>query len=344
MKYIQKITIRLKNLFLALIALIFLSCSMTACVITHDTRTIQIEIMKPGIINSPENANTVALINNVLDDQPFEYISKLSYVGDTIIDSTITYRALSNTCIDALAFELEKEGYFSKVINYQDSLNNINLMNKDLFDPERLFKKTESDLCILLDDYSFHIEKLKYLKSITNKVSLSWIIAFKSDTLSYNYKQRDTLTFATDDIPLGLAENLKIKLVVYNSARYLGKSFCSKIIPTWIQVDRFYYTSKNRNMVQAEKFALNNDWLKAAEIWKMQTKSKNHLMVAKATYNMAIACEMEGNPDAALDWLVRSFSVLKKNNEDHKANCKQYINVLTLRKKEIEKLSQQVRN
>lgn len=337
----------MKNIIFALIALILFGCSMTACIITYDIRTTQIEIMKPGIINFPENAKTVALINNVSnshDNQPFIYIHQESYITDTVIDRTITYRALSNTCIDTLAWQLKKEGYFSKVINYQDSLNNINLTNKDLFDPDRLFEKTKSDLCIFLDDYDFHIEKRKYLEFIINKVSLSWIIAFKSDTLSYNYKQRDTLTFAIADMPSDLTENLMIKLVVNNSAKYLGQVFCSTIIPTWIPVKRIYYTSNNRDMRQAEKFALNNDWLKAAEIWNEQTKSKNHLIVAKATFNMALACEMEGHPDVALDWLVRSNSVFNKNNEDHRANCKRYTNVLTLRKKEIEKLSQQVRN
>ena len=96
-------------------------------------------------------------------------------------------------------------------------------------------------------------------------------------------------------------------------------------------------------MLLAEKYALNNEWLKAAEIWNKQSRNKNPRMAAKACYNMALACEMEGKLDAAIDWLVQSHSVLKENNEEHKENCKRYIAVLAQRKKEIDKLAHQVR-
>jgi len=59
---------------------------------------------------------------------------------------------------------------------------------------------------------------------------------------------------------------------------------------------------------------------------------------------MALAAEMEGKHDVAIDWLVRSYMVLPKNNDEHKVNCQRYINVLALRKKDIERLDKQVRN
>jgi len=97
-------------------------------------------------------------------------------------------------------------------------------------------------------------------------------------------------------------------------------------------------------MLLAEKYALQNDWLKAAEIWNRLTNNKNQKIAAKASYNMALACEMEGKHDVAIDWLVKSFSILKENSDVHKKNCQRYIAVLTLRKKELERLAKQVRN
>jgi len=99
-------------------------------------------------------------------------------------------------------------------------------------------------------------------------------------------------------------------------------------------------------MLLAEKYAFQNDWLKAAELWKRLTTNKNQKIAAKASYNMALACEMEGKHDVAIDWLVKSFSILKENSDSdvHKQNCQRYIAVLTLRKKELERLAKQVRN
>jgi len=133
-------------------------------------------------------------------------------------------------------------------------------------------------------------------------------------------------------------------MVVNNSSTFLGQSFCSKIIPTWFPVDLVYYTSNVQNMVQAEKFALNGDWLKAAEIWNTQTKSKKSMIAAKASFNIALACEMKGKFDTAIEWLVSSSSMMEKNNKEHPLNCQDYISALMQRKKEIVKLRQQIRN
>jgi hypothetical protein len=129
-----------------------------------------------------------------------------------------------------------------------------------------------------------------------------------------------------------------------NTSEYLGKAFAAKIVPSWLKVERTYYRSNNVNMLKAEKYCLGGDWLKAAEIYNRETKNKNRNIAAKAKYNMALVCEMEGKPDAAIDWLVNSFSTYKFENEEHKFNCKQYIDLLAMRKKEIARLGKQIRN
>ena len=127
-----------------------------------------------------------------------------------------------------------------------------------------------------------------------------------------------------------------------DASKYLGKSFGTKIIPSWVQIDRMYYHSKNPEMIKAEKFAKNQDWLDAAEIWNKQTKNKNQEIAAKACYNMALACEMDGKHDLAIDWL--NHKILTKYNEQYEINCERYIRVLTLRKYEIEELEKQIRH
>ena len=97
-------------------------------------------------------------------------------------------------------------------------------------------------------------------------------------------------------------------------------------------------------MIKAEDFCRNGEWLKAAEIYKQQTQSKNKDISTKAKYNMALVCEMEGNIDAAIDWINRSKSGSKKVQVDHIINCNSYFRELVTRKKELELLKKQVRN
>ena len=325
--------------------LLFLALNLTSCLITDSARTTQIEIMKPAVFNLPDEINTVAIINRIsyqLDSVPFQYMNGTKMETDTLVK----YRTLSNNCVDELTGFFEKEGYFNKVNNFRDSLAIINSTNETgTFTPEELFQKTKSDICIFLDRFNFNVVAMYgFSDVVANGATLSWAIAIKTDTLSYLYNQMDTLVYETSDFPLNLNDHAKLNLLATNSAEYLGRSFGTKIIPTWLPVERLYYKSHNQNMLLAEKYALNNEWLKAAEIWNKQTKNKNPKMAAKASYNMALACEMEGKLDAAIDWLVQSYSILKENNEEHKDNCQRYIAVLATRKKEIEKLAHQVRN
>ncbi|HZL11418.1 MAG TPA: DUF6340 family protein [Prolixibacteraceae bacterium] len=324
-----------------LFSLVFVS--LTSCLITDSARTIQLEIMKPGLIIIPEDLNTVAILNRDIyqsDTSDFIYQYNFRLVADT----TINDHELSTTCVDALSGFLEKEAYFRKVINYRDSLNHWWTNDQTIISPSDLFEKTKSDICIFLDFFSLNNTTIFY-PLLRTEAYLRWTIAFKTDTFAYIYNQIDTLVYEPEDLPVSFNSRLKyeIKPILNNTSEYLGRYFGTKIIPSWLPVERIYYNSSNHNMLNAEKFALHNDWLKAAEIWNKETKNKNLHIAVKASYNMALACEMEGNYDAGIDWLVKSYSVMSKNNVEHRANCQRYLNILALRKREIEKLDQQVR-
>lgn len=201
-------------------------------------------------------------------------------------------------------------------------------------------------MCIILDFIPFKTTFNIYFSTpFKTQANLLWTIAFKTDSIAYSYQQTDTLFFDRAQVRQFSGPGDKIlKHLLTNSCEYLGRSFGTKVIPSWIPVQRLYYKSKNRNMLEAERFAIKQDWLKAAEIWNKETKNKNWKIAAKACFNMALTCEMEGNPDVGIEWLEKSSLSLNKDDGMHKINCQRYINILTGRKKEIEKLGKQVQN
>lgn len=327
----------LRNIFL----LILIAFSLTSCMITDSVRTMQIEIMKPGIFGIPKDL-TVALINRDLfqsDTCMFTYVDGFNEMRDT----TIKYRILSDTCVNALARYLEKEGYFRKVINYGKSLNSLFKDSIYIGSRSELFERTQSDVCIFLDFLHFNTAYFNLSATPLHiDASLLWTIAIRNDSLQYGYKQLDTLYFDETQVIPNLFNDSPPQMNLYNSCQYLGRFFGTKAIPSWLQVDRLYYKSNNLDMLLAEKFALENDWLKAAEIWNKETKNKSPRIAAKACYNMALACEMEARLDAGIDWLVKSYSILPQNNLEHRNNCLRYVNILVTRKKEIERLGKQL--
>jgi tetratricopeptide (TPR) repeat protein len=312
--------------------------------VLDSARTLRIEIMKPGLITIPENYDRIAVVNrcfNTKDIIPFMYFNGKAIVSDT----TIKYKALTDVCIKSLADFFKEENYFKEVINPQDSLSNILLSNNSINNPEEVFQKTKSDICIFLDYFNFFVFTPYGLSDVTsNMATLSWRIEIKDGSLSYLYNQIDTLIYDPSDFPMTMDAQKRLQSIVDGSSNYLGRFAGSKIIPQWVPVERLYYKSNNQNMLLAEKYAFQNDWLKAAELWNRLTNNKNQKIAAKASYNMALACEMEGKHDVAIDWLVKSFSILKENDAVHKTNCQRYIAVLTQRKRELQKLAKQVRN
>jgi len=317
--------------------------SITSCLITDQVRVMQVEVMKPGIFTFPEKTDTIAILKrDLLKSDTSNVTYKMLYKNVT--DSTIKKSNLSNRSVDALASYLEKEGYFRKVTNYRDSLNYLwNPVQKT--DAVDFFQRTKSDLGIFLDYFSLdNTLTTSTYEHFFSRPVLSWTIVIKNDTSSYIFNQIDTLSYDGFDYSIDKTKKEGPRLFMENSSDYIGRLFGTKLIPNWILVERMYYKSHNQDMLLAEKYARQNEWLKAAEIWNRETKNKNPKIVAKACFNMALAAEMEGKHDVAIDWLVRSYMALPNNNEEHKVNCQRYINVLALRKKEIERLDKQVRN
>jgi hypothetical protein len=348
-----------------LVGLIF-----SSCVMTDQIRTMQIEIMRPAVINIPDNASVTVFNRNISqsDTCTFRYSNgglksvdslllgkrlidpvygtELRYCNfrETETDASIKYKNLSDTCVNRLINYFNENNSFRKVSNPSDSIVPILSNSQSIKTQKELFELTNSDVCIFLDFLHMYTTLDMYREiPFESKVRLYWTVILKSDSLAYSYNQTDTLYYDKPQIDgFYIPKSKTLNKLVNNSCIYLARSFGAKMTRAWAQEERMYYKSKNTEMLKAEKYAISQDWLKAAEIWNQQTKNKNDKIAAKACYNMALACEMEGKPDVAIAWLVQSYSSLKKNNEDHKTNCQRYVNVLALRKLEIERLAEQV--
>ncbi len=324
-----------------LIWILFSGIIFSSCLLINSARSIQVEIMKPGMFTIPDSIRSIGIINRIsssYDTIPFEYIRS----GKIITDPTVKYSDLSANSVKALEEFLKEESYFTQVRNFNDSINSSIQAGKPLNSQQELFQISNSDMLVVLNDCKFELTSVNLDADVlVTTATLHWIIGNKGDTVSYLYSQADTLIYDADPT-LNFYKNEQNALV--SSATYLGRNFGTKVIPNWLKVERMYYRSDNPEMIKAEKLALKSDWLKAAEIWNKMTKNKNKNISAKASYNMAVACEMEGKIEAAIDWLVQSYTILSGINGEHQQNCKRYIDILALRKKEIEKLAVQVRN
>lgn len=85
-------------------------------------------------------------------------------------------------------------------------------------------------------------------------------------------------------------------------------AYADRIMMHWEWVERDYYKSGNARMKAASRDLDTNNWKGATAKWQAVARDSvnDPKTAAKACYNMAIYCELEGDIAGALQWIARS--------------------------------------
>jgi len=147
----------------------------------------------------------------------------------------------------------------------------------------------------------------------------------------------DTLIWETSESSNLIAmENLPEEEEAVRYAGILtGKEYVNRITPGWKKVKRKVYISGNKEMRKVKKQVYSNNWHAAARTWNKLAYSAKKNLACKAAFNMALACEMEGKLDLAVEWAIKSFSTKNKKS------TQQYLDIINKRRMDQKKLSQQ---
>lgn len=125
--------------------------------------------------------------------------------------------------------------------------------------------------------------------------------------------------------------------VAYNG----GQRYGSRIAPLYVQVSRAFYAKAKgytTQMEQATRYTQGKEWNRAAEIWKnIEARATDNSKAAgRAAYNMAVASEVDGNLDLALEWAQKAWS--KYGNK----KARTYIQVIQQRQNDARKVEYQM--
>lgn len=104
-----------------------------------------------------------------------------------------------------------------------------------------------------------------------------------------------------------------------------GSKYAARIAPLEVTVRRAYFTGKGADMRTATKYARDGHWGKAANKWQTVLRSNaNQKNKAKAAFNLAVANEVMGNLDAALDWAIKSYEKYDFNKSRYYITALEY--------------------
>lgn len=202
---------------------------------------------------------------------------------------------------------------------------------------------TDADLLLSLDYFSVY-EECNY-KSQVRQFCVEYVLVMwnfydlRDEQLQYFYHRIDTVSWFRNANQYTVLPHRSDAIL--NASEIAGQNFSNFLVPHWVSVERTFYKSGHVELKQAEKLVDENRWLEAAKIWKKNTNNENKSIAAKSMFNLAVACEIEGNIDAALDWIVKSYHVFGEENEVHSFNCRDYLRILGQRKADFKKIDLQ---
>ena len=342
---------KIKTLVVLLIVMLTISCK---------TAQISIQVLKPAQITLPSDVKTIALVNRSLPDKKDRL--------QNILEGAITGEALfadrlgSEECIKGVFDGLSNSPRIKGVIP-----GGINIRGTGTRQfPEPLDWKTVDDICKstgaealacleVFDSNCFNemtnrkVTKKEKDKEITYteftarfdvNIESGWKIYFPAEQRIIDQKiYNDSKTWInTSDAPKKAEQGLPMKdNAVSQSGFYAGKQFANRISPRWIWVNRVYFVKGIPDFEEARRLVKINDWKGASELWLKHVKDSGPKIAGYACYNMALASELDGNLEIAIDWA-------KKANVDYKnKKALNYMNTLQRRLDDQNRLDEQMK-
>ena len=345
------ITHKLK-LFIAIVGAV----SFTSC--TNLLYTT-LDVLRPAKVAFATDANDLLIVNNTVI-QPAEYGHNTELLNEPLKNVSIQTDSMSIFCLGALTEDIEGKDFFSSVQLIPNSINT----GTEFFRTTRLYADSVKSLCsrykvnviISLDNMkvtdnlaeNYLNESSTYLSSIELKFETTWSIHYlnKPEITFINFK--DTVYWESESFNRKKAmENLpKREDALVDGALNVGHRTVNRFIPYWDKADRYFFNPNIKLMKQGMDSVYVKNWKSAISLWEKEyNKSHNTWIKAQAANNIAIAYEITGDLDKAIDYATKSYYDFREMTiEDFNSYDRlySYIIELTQRKDELVILKKQL--
>ena len=331
---------------------------LTAC---GSVRYIEIETCNPSEITYPESVRKVLIVHNAQAQPPdrgyeFKFLGLAQDTCRANADS-----ALWDAC-RALGTAIAGSGFFEDVLLFQETTRkdgayyaDVKLSGEEVVS---LCEETGADAVISFDRLLFDMKKevnvfMEGYVSGTIRVDITGIArsylpgemhpgitALASDSIFWSEE-----AYTPEELSLRLPspdEALRI------AGNYIGSNLYPVFVPHWKSEIRRYFTGSGARWKEATAYAASQKWEKASERWQYiynnSSSSSRWSDKAKSASNLALACEIGGRMEKALEWAEISCDLFKKNKgeDDPRTNAQQlYAEILRKRIVNDQKLNLQ---
>lgn len=340
-------------LFIGVIACVslFYSCATTSPAL--------VKVIKPADINVPGSIKRLGLVDRSHPDKSGKALNVIEgmFSGESIYQDKYS----ANEAMGGVIFELAKterfsvyqiqgvsltnngSTYFSAPLDWE-LVRELCLKNKvdalvvlEVFDTDKNLKWTTENQSVVKNGITQ--TQIMHIANMTTEVHTGWRIYDPStQTIIDEWRVRQNNTSSAKGISTYDAESAlpQYSSIVGELARKNGEIYGLRIAPIAIIVSRFFYTGGDPGLKDAQSFVTAQNYSEAVKIWEEVYRSAEKPKIrGRAAHNIAVACEMDGQLDKAIDWANKAVEAGNKNS-------KYYLQTLNQRKVNDEKVKLQM--
>lgn len=347
----------MKNIKIIFIILIALSFGLSSC----KTKSLSVSVLKPADIYVPGKIKTLAVVNRSLPTKGDG--SRIINILEGVVsgEGVFVDKNASEKCISGVAEGLLKSPRFS--VSVPTGLDIRGTGTAQFPEPlawaqvEKICKDYSADALVLLETFDSDLSRKYDTKQRTKKendkdvtytehiamidiaINAGWRIYYPKERMIVD---QNVFTDRKGWSERGLTRADAVKKLpepayaVEDAGFYAGTRYAHRISPTWIWVSRKYYIKGNDEFKNVRYKVQAKQWEDAADIWQKYTNDPDTKIAGYACYNMALASEVLGEFDIALNWAKKAYS-------DYQLKAAlEYINIIEGRIRDAERLDKQM--
>ncbi|MCL3780724.1 hypothetical protein EMN47_10060 [Prolixibacteraceae bacterium JC049] len=333
---------------------LFLSVLLFSCISTHQ---YSIEVMQPAKKSLPSHIKNVTLVarNYKYDNDTIQKYYKKNYrLKKSKSKKNIDSLVVSNT-LNGFAQSITKQFILDSVYTlpyetftqrYVDRIPRLN-WNK----VEDICDNNNTDALVALETITYlnHLfipRSYEEYDKTTEVVSGSvWTIydARKRKVIN-SHSMVDTLYWnGTDPITKKRYKLPARSIALKDAGWYMGKKYAEQFTPHWKSVWRSIYIPNHDDFKKAKKLVDKEQWHKAVEIWLQLSKSEKKRIAFFATYNLALAAEMDGDIPKAAKIAIKAQALARKTgNASLVKETNKLVTTFVKRQADLEKIKKQI--
>ncbi|MBY0423993.1 MAG: hypothetical protein K2Q22_00015 [Cytophagales bacterium] len=126
----------------------------------------------------------------------------------------------------------------------------------------------------------------------------------------YTFSYWRTWNGSASTIGEAIASMINREQAINQTSQDAGTYYEKRLSPTWLNERRYLYKKSGRGLFAiGSRMALVGSWNEAADYWKQVLKNSpnRRKLCGKATYNLALAAEINGNLAEAKEWISKSY-------------------------------------